>query len=202
MSRKIPCILLLLPLSLPVVLVETKTHSGRKHHNRHEKTKNRVFEFDSSRNEDEMHKKEDSTHVAHHGRGVKHRFKRINGCYPFKLNTKLTTAISNMWLDTTSPNKWPTTTTTNTGQQATPPKTKPRATALLTSKINSHHKQRHQTADKHRTVHVPSRHHTREATNEEDNVPLTDSLHTTNEIMINPTIQRTRQKAMNRDDCR
>ena len=43
-------------------------------------------------------------------------------------------------------------------------------------------KQRHQAADKHHKAHVPdrrvtSRNHTREATHEEDDVPLTDSLH-------------------------
>ena len=39
-------------------------------------TMNRVIEIDSSRTEDKMHKKEDSTHVAQLGRGVKHHFKR------------------------------------------------------------------------------------------------------------------------------
>ena len=66
-----------------------------------------------------------------------------------------------------------------------------------TNKINSHHKQRHQAhTDKHHTVHVPdrhvtSRHHTREATNEEENIPLTDSLHMTNAINQNDLKGRT-----------
>ena len=195
MSRKISCILLLLSLSIAVVLVETKSHSAKKHHNHHEKNKNRVFGIDSSKTEDEIHKKEESMHVSELGRGVKHHFKRLNGSYPFKHRTghrhteHMARNHKSQHIAHVNHNQLQHGATSHYSRDGT-------ENHRTTSKINSHHKQRHQAhTDKHHAVHVPdrhvtSRHHTREATNEDD-VSLTDSLYTTNAINQNDLKDRT-----------